>query len=126
MIIHNRYQFPVALHGTPVWSPWARPVSLKTWFGVKGGLTLVGANTVRECSLEATLMNFASLQLLNVALNSMDDQLDACLQGTLNIGGVTYPRCLFMGFQQGEPAWYDASLVHGWIVRGRLVWQQTR
>lgn len=126
MIIHNRYQFPVALHGTPSWSSWNRPTAVRKWFGIKGALTVVGANTVRQCALEATLMNFPSMQLLNIALNSMDDQLDNCLQGTLNVDGITYPKCLFMGFEPGEAPFYDASGVHGWIIRGRLLWQQTR
>lgn len=126
MIVHGEYTMPVALHGIPLWSTWQRPTATKTWFGVAGALTTIGKNTVRQGTIDATLMNFSTYALLQNTLNSMDAQLDNCLKGTLNVDGIEYPRCLFLGFEQGEPAQWDASLVHGWVLRGRLRWKQTR
>ena len=117
---------PVAVHGTPNWSPWARPVSIKTWFGVKGALTLVGANTVRECTTEVTLTNYASYQLMEYDIQVMVVYTDNALSGTLNFDGILYPKCLFLGYEQSAPAFYDGSGQHGWTQFGRLRWLQIR
>jgi len=126
MIIQGSYTFPVALHGMPLWSPWMRPVSLKTWFGVRGALSLVGALQTRECTVEAVLTNFATVELMETAHQGMVDQLDNALQGTLSFDGILYPRCLFLAWAQIAPAFFDGSGLHGWTQFGRLTWEQTR
>lgn len=126
MIIQGAFTYPVALNGTPLWSPWVRPVSLKTWYGVRGALSLVGALQTRDCTVEATLTNFATLALFETAHQYMVDQLDNVLTGTLSIDDILYPRCLFLGWEPSAPAFYDGSGLHGWTQFGRLKWQQTR
>lgn len=127
MIIQERFTFPVTYHGAPLWGPWARPISQKTWFGVKGSLSLVGALQTRECEVDATLTDHVSFFSLEVATEKMVNQLDEALKGTLNFGSsITYPRCLFLGWEPSAPAFYDGSGLHGWTQFGRLRWQQTR
>ncbi len=126
MIYHNTFTVPVALHGSPLWGNWARPLSQKTWFGVKGALTLVGANQLRECTVEATLTNFELYDMLETATALMVAATDDALKGTLNIDGINYPKCLFLGWEPSAPAFYDGSGLHGWTQFGRLKWQQTR
>ena len=126
VIVLNTFTFPVAVHGTPLWSNWQRPTAIKTWYGVKGALTLVGANTVRECIVDGTMTNYPTYTNMENANETMLAALDAALKGTLNIDGIQYPRCLFLGWEPSAPAFYDGSGQHGWTQFVRLKWQQTR
>ncbi len=126
MITQSAFTFPVALHGTPLWGNWARPTSIRTWFAVKGALTHVGANTVRECVVEGIMTDYPTFANLENANETMVDALDNVLKGTLSIDGIEYPRCLFLGWEPSAPAFYDASGQHGFTQFLRLRWQQTR
>ncbi len=126
MIIHDTTTIPVAVHGIPVWSPFQRPVSTKTWYGVAGALTLIGANTVRECVVEATMTNYPTLVNFENAVTVMVNAMDNALRGTLYIDGIPYPRCVFFGWEPAAPPFYDGSGQHGWTQFGRLRWVQTR
>ena len=126
MIVHATTIIPVEVHGTPYWSNWHRPTSVKTWYGVAGALTLVGANTLRECIIEATMTNYPTYVNFENALSIMVNATDNALKGTLYIDGIPYPRCLFFGWEPSAPAFYDGSGAHGWTQMGRLRWQQTR
>ena len=81
---------------------------------------------MREGVVEATMTNYASRYLLEVAQETMDAQLNAGLNGTLYIDGVYYTKCLFLGWEVNGPAFYDGSGQHGWTQMGRLRWQRTR
>lgn len=126
MIVHDTTTIPVAVHGLPLWSNWHRPTSVKTWYGVAGALTLVGANTLRECVVEGTLTNYPTLVNFENAQTVMVEATDNALKGTLNIDGIQYPRCLFLGWEPAAPPFWDGSGQHGWTQFGRLRWQQTR
>ncbi len=117
---------PVAVHGTPQWGPWARPVAVKTWYGVKGALALVGANTTRDMSTDCTMTNYPLYELLEQDIQTMVIYTDNALSGTLNFDGILYPKCLFLGYEPGAPAFYDGSGEHGWTQFGRLRWLQMR
>ncbi|MCA9010360.1 MAG: hypothetical protein KDB01_11465 [Planctomycetaceae bacterium] len=127
MIVHADYTFPVVLYGTPLWSPWQRPISQKTWFGVSGALTLVGAFQTRECVVEATLTNYALFAQIETASDGMASAAELPLYGRLVFSpSVFYERCLFLGWEPNAPPFFDGSGQHGWTQMGKLKWQQTR
>jgi hypothetical protein len=127
MIVHDEYTFPVAFHGTPLWSPWVRPIAQKTWYGVSGALTLLGSQQTRECVVEATLTNFAQFAQIEVAADAMAAQAELPLTGVLWFSEtVFYERVLFLGWEPNAAPFWDGSNFHGWTVQGKLKWQQTR
>lgn len=126
MIIQGNFQYPIAVHGAPFTGRWVRPQTKKTWWGVKGQLTLIGAVQSREITIEATMTNWASRDLLEAAQDQMLFALDYPLTGTLYVDGIPYVRCNFLGWENSGPAFYDGSGRHGWTQMGRLVWEQTR
>jgi len=126
MLQFNGFVMPVSNYDLPLWGSWVRPVSLKTWFGVRGALALMGGVQYRECVIQVTISG-----MLQFTLHEIFAEICAQLQelgagGTLDVNGTLYTKCIFMGWTPDAPAFYDGSGQHKWVQMGKLSWMQIR
>ena len=115
---------PAAIYKKPMYPTYDAPFSVQRWRGVRGAAVLLGDTTTRMITVDMTATGYSTEALLNTAMNGMDALLRSGTNGSLVVGGVTFPNCYFVGYEPREPRFEDGTGVNGWTEHGTLKFLQ--
>ncbi len=109
-------------HGSIVASAYDAARVTQRWFGVNGEMTLTGGISGRNLSCWLLLTGYASHGLLHAGLANLQGLANT--SGTLDVNGLEFLNCIFLGFEPEEEPWLDGSGVNGWQVKGTMRFRQ--
>lgn len=117
-------EFP-GIHQTMICGPWEQPIQSLSMPGLIGTTMLLDYRKSRQLSIEYRIQDFESYSAIMSALSDIDS-LNQRLVGAVVMYGTLrarFDKCVFMGFERGEPRW-DAGGNHDWWIEGKLHWVQ--
>lgn len=120
---HDSYGFEGAKHGVIEFGALETPLIVSQFNGVYGVGIIADESKGQTIWCRAWIEGFETLALCMAAVDAIQLQ-QGQLTGTLNVSGpaaMQIEKCTFASFEPERP-FYDGSLQHGWVCRGRLAW----